>query len=79
MFHSLQQPEVSTVVIHNVGKSIVHWHFVPKLEEQRVCKQWISLSVDSGLLLPGEMAEVEVTVKVGMKAAQILNAGKDVS
>jgi phosphatidylinositol-bisphosphatase len=95
-----QQPQVSKLEIKNVGAAIVHWHFVPKLDEPRICKQWISLSEDSGLLLPGEVtahtqwcgcrhsrnllilslqaAIVDVTVNVNTRAAQLLNAGKDV-
>eukprot|EP01032_Pedospumella_encystans_P014590 gene14590-16746_t len=72
-----EQPQVSKLDVVNTGKSIVHWHFVPKLEERRVCKQWITLSADSGLLLPGETAVVDVTINVDKRAAQILNAGKD--
>lgn len=72
-----EQPVVSKLQIKNVGTSIVHWHFVLKLDEVKVCKQWIKLSSDAGLLLPGETTEVEVTVLVNTKAAQMLNAGKD--
>lgn len=46
---------MSKLEVKNVGATIVYWHFVPKLDEQRVCKPWISLSADSGLLLPGEV------------------------
>lgn len=47
---------MSKLEIKNVGKAIVHWHFVQKLDESAVCKPWITLSADSGLLLPGEVS-----------------------
>ena len=59
-----QQPVVSKLEINNTGKSIVHWHFMPKLEEQRVSKQWIELSADSGLLLPGEVGEARLLLNI---------------
>lgn len=45
----------SVIGIQNVGESIVHWRFVPKLEEMRVCKRWLTIDRLSGLLLPGEV------------------------
>jgi hypothetical protein len=73
-----QQPQISHLEIRNTGPSIVHWHFIPKLDEDRVCKRWISFSLESGLLLPGESVTVDLTVLVDRRSAQILNAGKDV-
>ena len=34
----------STIEIKNVGDSIVHWRFVPKLDDTKICKKWISVS-----------------------------------
>jgi hypothetical protein len=52
---------------------------VPKVEESRVCKRWIAFDQNSGLLLPGETANISLTVLVDKKTAQLLNSGRDVS
>lgn len=49
-------PQEATIQIKNVGDSVACWRFVPKLEERKVAKRWISLSKHSGLLLPGEVS-----------------------
>lgn len=73
-----EEPVVSHIDIVNQGQSIAHWRFVPKLNEDRICKRWISVDTESGLLLPGESIRVAVTVQVDTQSAHALNAGKDV-
>jgi phosphatidylinositol-bisphosphatase len=58
---------------------IALWRFVPKVEESRVCKRWITFDQNSGLLLPGETTNIVLTVLVDKKTAQLLNSGRDVS
>ncbi len=48
-------PQQSKIEIRNCGEGVVHWRFVPKLEEFRVCKKWLSVDKSSGLLLPNEV------------------------
>lgn len=45
----------SIIEMKNIGESMAFWHFVPKMEESVVCKKWITLDKESGLLLPGEV------------------------
>jgi inositol polyphosphate 5-phosphatase INPP5B/F len=33
----------STIEIKNIGDEIVHWRFVPKLDDTKICKKWISV------------------------------------
>lgn len=73
-----EEPVVSNIDMVNQGQSIAHWRFVPKLNEDRICKRWISVDTESGLLLPGESIRLAVTVQVDTQSAHALNAGKDV-
>lgn len=73
-----EEPVVSHIDMVNQGQSIAHWRFVPKLNEDRISKRWISVDTESGLLLPGESIRVAVTVLVDTQSAHALNAGKDV-
>ena len=63
--------------IANTGSSIVHWRFVPKLEERRYCKPWLQISPSLGMLLPGETVEIFFSVSIGTATASALNCGKD--
>jgi len=73
-----EEPVVSHIDLVNPGQSIAHWRFVPKLDEGSICKRWISVDTESGLLLPGESIRLAVTVLVDTQSAHALNAGKDV-
>lgn len=47
----------TVITMKNIGESLVHWHFIPKLDDlpHVVSKRWISIDILSGLLLPGEV------------------------
>lgn len=70
-------PTSHSLNIKNTGASIVHWHFLPKIGELDVCKRWITIECQRGLLLPGESIDVVFTVLVDTKTAQSLNRGRD--
>jgi hypothetical protein len=36
-------PCASKVMISNDGGGVVHWRFVPKLDDPRICKKWITV------------------------------------
>ena len=36
----------STIVITNNGDDIAHWRFVPKLDDTKICKKWITVSTN---------------------------------
>ena len=57
--------------------TIAHWHFVPKLEDPTVCRRWIQVSQQNGLLLPGESINITLTVRVDKKTAQALHLGRE--
>lgn len=76
MFYTQQKYE-SVITLKNVGPSIAHWHFVTKVEENRLSKRWLSFDTPSGLLLPGESFDIGVSVVVDKRTAHLLNAGKD--
>jgi phosphatidylinositol-bisphosphatase len=48
-----------------------HYHFVPKLEEENVCKPWLTLRPRFGMLMPGDVAEITFTINVDTKTAQV--------
>lgn len=65
-----------TLVVTNVSPVAAHFRFVPKLEEEAVCKPWLSVKPRFGMLLPNEKAEIAFTVHVDLRTAQALNRGE---
>jgi len=66
-----------TLVVTNVSGVAAHFRFVPKLEEESICKHWLSIKPRFGMLLPNESAQITFTALVDLKTAQALNAGQD--
>jgi len=54
----------TSVVITNTGNVPVAWRFVPKTEDLSLCKPWLRLKPDYGLITPGNSVEIVVTAKV---------------
>lgn len=48
-----------------------HYHFVPKLEEENICKPWLTVKPRFGMLLPGDAVEISFTILVDTKTAQV--------
>ena len=66
-----------TLVVTNVSSVAAHFRFVPKLEEETICKPWLSIKPRFGMLLPNEAAEITFTALVDLQTAQALNVGQD--
>mmetsp|Transcript_22262 Transcript_22262/g.33935 ORF Transcript_22262/g.33935 Transcript_22262/m.33935 type:complete len:801 (+) Transcript_22262:85-2487(+) len=70
-----------TLPIHitNTGNVCAQFRFVTKLDENTLCKSWMTVSPTYGMLLPGEQAAtVNVTVTIDNRTAQMLNARREV-
>ena len=65
------------MTLKNTGTSIAHWRFVPKLEEARPCKRWMSFAPSLGMLLPGEEVVVELSAVVDATTADALNTSRE--
>lgn len=65
------------LIVTNVSPVAAHFRFVPKLEEETICKPWLSIKPRFGMLLPNETAEITFTALVDLKTAQGLSAGQD--
>eukprot|EP00532_Pseudo-nitzschia_australis_P009224 CAMPEP_0168163900 /NCGR_PEP_ID=MMETSP0139_2-20121125/633_1 /TAXON_ID=44445 /ORGANISM="Pseudo-nitzschia australis, Strain 10249 10 AB" /LENGTH=897 /DNA_ID=CAMNT_0008080847 /DNA_START=170 /DNA_END=2863 /DNA_ORIENTATION=- len=65
--------------ITNTGQNCAQYRFVPKLDENHLCKSWMAITPTYGLLIPGEKAAtINVTVTIDNKTAQLLNGGREV-
>lgn len=70
-------PLYKILVIENTGQVVCQWVFLPKPGESRICKKWLTLDPTGGLLIPGEKAEIRMTVHVDSSTAPALNLDKD--
>ncbi|KAH8077005.1 hypothetical protein JL720_10306 [Aureococcus anophagefferens] len=77
------QKVVRTIALKNVGEAPAHWRFVGgpstalaplRGAAPRLRKDWLALSRTRGTLLPGDVALVDVVVRVRTRAARRLNA-----
>jgi len=67
------------IQITNTGNVCAQFRFVPKLDENNLCKSWITVSPTYGMLIPGEQpATINVTVTIDNRTAQLLNGGREV-
>ena len=66
------------ITITNTGSVVAHFRLVPKLEEENLCKEWITVEPEFGMLIPGESIKVNFTVHVENDTAKKLNSGKEV-
>ena len=69
-------PARQALVVTNVSPVAAHFRFVPKLEEEAICKPWLGIAPRFGMLLPNEKAEIAFTVQVDLRTAQALNRGE---
>eukprot|EP00529_Nitzschia_sp_RCC80_P001710 CAMPEP_0113514608 /NCGR_PEP_ID=MMETSP0014_2-20120614/40501_1 /TAXON_ID=2857 /ORGANISM="Nitzschia sp." /LENGTH=883 /DNA_ID=CAMNT_0000411119 /DNA_START=70 /DNA_END=2721 /DNA_ORIENTATION=+ /assembly_acc=CAM_ASM_000159 len=73
------QSIILPIQITNTGNVCAQWRFVPKLDENSLCKNWMTVTPTYGMLIPGEPpATINVTVKVENTTAQLLNSGREV-
>lgn len=67
------------IQITNTGNVCAQFRFVPKLDENNLCKSWMTVTPTYGMLIPGEApATINVTVTIDKKTAQLLNGGREV-
>ncbi|OEU10210.1 DNase I-like protein [Fragilariopsis cylindrus CCMP1102] len=67
------------IQVTNTGNVCAQFRFVPKLDENYLCKSWMTVTPTYGMLIPGEAAAIiNVTVTIDNKTAQLLNGGREV-
>jgi phosphatidylinositol-bisphosphatase len=70
-------PRSEKLMIENTGQVKVEFYFVPKLQEQTVCKKWLSVEPAFGIIPPKESAEITLTVQVTSPSSQEIMSGQD--
>tara|TARA_B100000795_G_scaffold180526_1_gene136713 strand:- start:1970 stop:2875 length:906 start_codon:yes stop_codon:yes gene_type:complete len=67
-----------TITITNTGQVAATFRFVPKLEDDYICKPWLSLTPSFSMLLPNESIQVHVEANVGSTVANGLNHSNEI-
>ncbi|KAH9903242.1 DNase I-like protein [Cubamyces lactineus] len=70
-----KRPATRHLLIENVGKVPCSFRFVPPAPTADLCPCWLRMSAMTGLILPGEKAELSLTVLVDDTIASQLNVG----
>ncbi|KAL7487148.1 hypothetical protein ACHAW6_012748 [Cyclotella cf. meneghiniana] len=66
------------ITITNTGQVVAQFRLVPKLDENTLCKQWMTVTPTYGMLIPGEQTEIEFTIGIDNLTANALNTNKEV-
>jgi len=61
--------------VRNTGKVPVTWRFVPKMEDLTICKPWLRVEPDFGLLTPGSATEIRIVATVEANTARDVASG----
>jgi len=74
-----EQAVTMPIRITNTGNVCAQFRFIPKLDENSLCKPWMTVSPTYGMLIPGEpTATINVTITIDNNTAQLLNSRRDV-
>jgi len=67
------------IKVTNTGNVVAQFRLVPKLDESKFCKPWLTVLPTYGMLIPGENeTSINFTIQVNNEIASSLNSGKDV-
>jgi phosphatidylinositol-bisphosphatase len=70
-------PCVRTLILENTGKVAAKFQFIPKFEEKRYCKPWMSIQPPFGILSPSEKITIKLTVHIDHATALEFNLGNE--
>ncbi|CEG48449.1 domain-containing protein [Plasmopara halstedii] len=65
------------VTIENTGLVVAHFRFIPKLEDVKICKSWLSVTPMFGMIPPREKMEICITALVEKTIAHGLTSGEE--
>ncbi|KAG0338106.1 hypothetical protein BG000_004551 [Podila horticola] len=71
------EPKKTSITIENTGRFPAQYRFKPKLQDERFAKPWIWVNPPMGLVMPGEKAQIHITVMVDNESASVLNTGRE--
>ena len=54
-------PQTATIILKNIGQVVSEFFFVKKGAEDRISEDWLTVSENHKLLVPGESIEIELT------------------
>jgi len=60
-----------SVFMINTSTALANWHFTPKHGEQAVSKRWLGVEPSTGILVPGQRAEIIVRALVDNTTAVV--------
>ncbi|KAI0240548.1 hypothetical protein L0F63_007435 [Massospora cicadina] len=72
----LQSKELS-IYIENTGHVYLQFQFIPKMDEDSICKPWLWINPPNGMIMPGERLRVTFILLVDRRSAPPLNLGQD--
>ncbi|KAF8494032.1 Endonuclease/exonuclease/phosphatase [Gautieria morchelliformis] len=72
---SYMTPASGSIRVKNTGMVACAFRFVPLEAGSPICKEWLQVQPEEGLLLPGEKVSIHFTINIGKRTASSLNHG----
>ncbi|DBA00263.1 TPA: hypothetical protein N0F65_007907 [Lagenidium giganteum] len=69
--------QTKSIIVENTGLVVAHFRFIPKLEEVRICRPWLTVSPSYGMIPPKERIELRITALVNESIAHGLSSGDE--
>lgn len=70
---TLLNPVTKTISVENIGRVISRFKFASSSANDMICKPWFHITPQAGMLLPGEVINVVITISVSGISAQEVN------
>lgn len=65
------------LIVANIGQGPVEFEFIKKAQGSNFCKPWLKVSPYKAVLMPGDLQEIELEVKVNETSVCKLNSNED--
>lgn len=70
-------PKTMSITIENPGKVFAQFQFIPKLNQEYICKPWLSISNPNGIIVAGEKQTINFKIHINKLSAPPLNLGTE--
>eukprot|EP00794_Sanderia_malayensis_P000376 gene376-1009_t len=67
------EDKVDILPVANIGQVPVEFQFIPKLDDKEIAQPWLKLQPRSGVIMPGDVKEIEITVSIDKEIAPTLH------
>ncbi|XP_065057148.1 type II inositol 1,4,5-trisphosphate 5-phosphatase-like isoform X2 [Rhopilema esculentum] len=68
------EEQLQILPIANIGQVPAEFQFIPKLDDKDISKPWLRIQPRSGIIMPGDVQEIELTIAIDKEIVPTLNS-----